>query len=309
MSDELDENLPLKFMAATVVRPDLVFIAAQVLELNARGVDHTKVLRWKDGAWAHYMLDWPSIAIEHLQLDKLAVFNLGLDGQVHVASGALKRVESIDDSVERPENRGPLREMRAIHGQLHAVGMQRQAYRRVGDAAWQRIDQGAVLPLQSKDIESFDSIDGFDAQDLYAVGMNGAIWHRRGETWSAVDSPTSVWLKKVLCVQGTVYAAGQMGTLLCGRDDAWQVLDTEGLQDTIWDLRWFRDALYVATTAGLHRWAKGQFEQVDLGLPGDGRFACLAGNDEVLWCIGRSRLSMTSDGVVWVDVTCTDGSY
>jgi hypothetical protein len=100
-----------------------------------------------------------------------------------------------------------------------------------------------------------------------------------------------------------------MGTLLCGRDDQWRVINTDGLNDTIWDLCWFRGALYAATSTGLYRWAGVQFEAVDIGLGSGWSFGSLAGNTDVLWSIGRTRLAMTSDGINWIDVTCKDGSF
>lgn len=51
------------FARCSIVRRDLVFISAQVTELNERNVDHTKVLRWKDGAFVHFMIDWATTAI------------------------------------------------------------------------------------------------------------------------------------------------------------------------------------------------------------------------------------------------------
>lgn len=309
MNDAIDGNGPLRFMDATVVREDLVFIVSQVEALNARGVDHTKVLRWKDGVWAHYMLDWPAIAVEHVKGDALSVLCLGLYGEVHVASGSTKGVEFVDESRERPANRGPLRDMRVIGEIVHVAGMQRQAYCRLGSSDWRRIDQGAVLPLNSTNIVSFDSIDGFDALRLYAVGLDGAIWRRVGDVWTELESPTSAGLEKVLCVKDSVFAAGQMGTLLQGRDDQWSVLDTEGLKDTIWDLCWFRENLYASTSKGLYRWTGARFEAVDTGLGAGWSYGSLAGNQDVLWSIGRTRLAKTTDGVIWVDVTCTDGSY
>ena len=301
---------PLRFISATVVRDDLVFVLSQVESLIEREVDHTKVLRWKSGSWAHYMLDWPAIAIAHLNEERFSILSLGMQGKVHVASGSSKWIEEIDLSRERPENRGPLRDIRTIGGACYACGMQRQVYRRLRRDLWERRDSGVVLPLGAQEILSFDSIHGVSEDEIYAVGLEGGIWRLAGTQWSQLDSPTSAWLEKVLCVApGHIFACGQLGTLVEGRGDAFRVIDTLGVRDTFRDMCWFRNALYVSSNKALYRWSEKGWETLDLGLGSDWSFGYLACNENVIWSIGSIGLAMSSDGERWIDTTCLDGSY
>jgi hypothetical protein len=300
---------PLLFMAGTVVRRDMAFIAAQIVELNRRDVEHTKVLRWKDGAWAHYMIDWPVTRVLSEQAASVTVYAAEPFGRVHIARGRERVVEHVDQSREGPANRGVIRHMQWIGGMIHAVGMQRQAYRRTAAGVWEHFDEGAALSLGSREIKSFDSIDGFSTRDIYAAGLDGEIWRYDG-VWRQVDSPTSVGLEKVLCVQPqTVYIGGQIGTLLRGRENEWAVIDAGDLRETISDLAWFRGRLYACSKSGLFVVDGDELVGVDLGL-GDGwTFGNLEAGDGVLWSIGRTRLAKTIDGVTWEEIVCTDASY
>lgn len=218
-------------------------------------------------------------------------------------------MESIDPGKEGPDRRGPMREIRNIAGCIYAVGMQRQAYRRVADGKWQRFDNNVVAPLRAAEVCSFDSIDGFDEHDLYAAGLDGAIWHWNGR-WRALDSPTSVGLEKVLCTgDGRVVVAGQLGTLIEGRESIFRIVDTGELEDVIWDLAWFRGAVYASTLHALYRFDADGFVRVDTGLPDHTSFANLSTNGTSLWSIGRTQLARTGDGSHWQFEACTDFSY
>lgn len=294
----------IHYMAGVVVRDDLVFISSQLPELNDRGIDHTKVLRWKAGVWAHYMIDWPTISLAVQSHANLTVLALDPFGRVHVATGGTRTAESID-----PSKDGPMREIRSIAGCIYAVGMQRQAYRRVADGQWHRFDNDAVAPLRATEVSSFDSIDGFGGHDLYAAGLDGAIWHWNGR-WHALDSPTSAGLEKVLCTgDGRTIVAGQLGTLIEGRESLFRIVDTGQLKDTIWDLAWFRGAIYASTLYALYRFDANGFARVDTGLPGHDSFANLSTNGTSLWSIGRTQLARTVDGLHWQFESCTDFSY
>ncbi len=60
---------PLSYGAGTVVSDELVFILSQGDDLNNQGVDHTKALRWKNGQWGRFMIDWATTRIAHERRD------------------------------------------------------------------------------------------------------------------------------------------------------------------------------------------------------------------------------------------------
>jgi hypothetical protein len=302
---------PLSYVAATVVSNELVFILSQVDELNEDFVDHTKVLRWKSGEWGHFMIDWATTRIVHQRREGvLELLSLGVQGTVHVALGKARVGEPVDASNEGPQRRGVLRDLRIIDGVPYVSGMKRQVYRREVPGQWQRVDAGVLVPIASQDIKAFDSIDGFSKRELYAVGLEGEIWTYDGNVWTQIDSPTSVALERVLCApDGNVYAAGQLGTLLKGRGTKWQVVDLGDFRETIWDICWFKERLYIGASRNLLVLDASGATKVDMPLQAPRTFGNFATNGEVLWSIGQKTLVYTHDGNTWTEVMCMDGSY
>jgi hypothetical protein len=167
-----------------------------------------------------------------------------------------------------------------------------------------------VLPITALEMKGFNSIDGFSQRDLYAVGFEGEIWSYDGKTWTQIDSPTSVPLQPVLCApDGNVYAAGNSGTLLKGRGSAWQVIDLGDFDETIWDICWFKERLYIGASRDLLVLGPSGATSVNMPLQAPRTFGHFATNGEVLWSIGQKTLVYTHDGNTWTEVMCMDGSY
>ncbi len=137
------------------------------------------------------------------------------------------------------------RSLAVIEGQIYACGMGRVAAVRTGPLQWR--DLSATPPEDDKLIVGFESIDGFSAKDFYAVGWQGEIWQRKLNRWRQIDSPVSANLNAVCCAEDdVVYAVGDGGVMLKGRDDQWTVIDT-GLTDNLQDVRDFDGKVYVVT--------------------------------------------------------------
>jgi hypothetical protein len=235
---------------------------------------------------------------------------LGVNGTVHVAQGKDRIGEPVDPTNEGPLSRGVLRDLRSIDGVPFVAGMQRQVYQRIAPGHWQRLDAGVVLPIGSQEIKGFNSIDGFSPRDLYAAGLDGEIWSNDGNAWKQLDSPTSVPLQRALCApDGNVYAAGQSGTLLKGRGSAWQVIELGGFRETIWDVCWFKERLFIGSSRDLLVLDASGAKSVDMSLQSPRTFGRFATNGEVLWTIGQKTLAYTHDGNSWTEVICTDAFY
>ncbi|MDY6993190.1 MAG: hypothetical protein SVR94_11380, partial [Pseudomonadota bacterium] len=178
-----NEITPLTYITGFVYKDDLVFISAQVEELVEQEVPHTKMLQWKAGSWGYYMINWPVNGICAMEPPHLKLLSMGFDGRIHVATSEGFSEEHVDESIQGPDQRGMLRDIRRIGHHIFVTGMQRQVYRRVEEMQWERIDQDVVLPIGSEKISGFNSIDGFSEQDIYTVGLDGEIWHFNGYLW------------------------------------------------------------------------------------------------------------------------------
>ncbi|NJO18628.1 MAG: hypothetical protein HC877_23745 [Thioploca sp.] len=260
------------------------------------------------------MLDWPVVALSGVtESSFLELFSMSPDSNIHIATdtGSWEHIEEhIDESVEGPERRGFLRSMRMIGKNLYATGMQRQVYRRIDEAKWQRMDQGILIPHGSDIITGFNSIDGFNEQDIYAVGFGGEIWHYNGRIWQQLDSPSNLILSNVKCVPpDTVYICGQIGTLLRGRDNQWEIIEHEVTTEGFFGLEWFQNKLYVASSNNIFILEDNSLKPIEI-LKDKEFFTSghLHSNDGILLSVGSKHLVYT-DGESWTEIICDDGTY
>ncbi|OPA84754.1 hypothetical protein BFW86_23670 [Pseudomonas fluorescens] len=225
---------------------------------------------------------------------------LGTDGSVEASGGGTVIKESIASCGTDPKKRGPLREIRGIaKGRAYAVGTCRQAYVREDEDQWRCIDQSAQVGDTPITDTSFESIDGFSEQEIYTVGWEGEIWQYDGARFTQQNSPTNLALYKVRCApDGFVYACGQLGTLLRGRNDQWEMIEHESTEEDLWGMEVFDGQLYVSSTHFVYRLEDGKLKPVDFG--DDVPLTCyhLSAADGIMWSIGPKDV-MQFDGSTW----------
>jgi hypothetical protein len=212
------------------------------------------------------------------------------DGKVFTYVGGQEGSEKIRDAFD-------LRACAAIDGHAYACGMNREVFLRAGEGKWTAMH--APGADGDDDIAGFEAIDGFGADDLYAVGWEGEIWHWQSGAWTQGPSPVNVVLSGVCCAgDGNVYACGQSGTLLRGRGQDWDVLETDGLIDDFWDLRWFMGRLYVASMSALYELQGDVLVPVDFGPDAPDSCYKLTDAEGVLWSVGQQNIC-SFDGAAW----------
>ncbi len=139
-------------------------------------------------------------------------------------------------------------EVRAIDGFAYAVGTRRAAYRRTAQGVWDCIDADCYDARNFG--VAFQSIHGFSAKEIYAVGRRGEIWEYNGKRWTARESGTNVTLHKVLCAEdGFVYAAGKKGTILKGRHDSWSPVPDIPRGYEFWGLQDYGGRIFLTANA------------------------------------------------------------
>lgn len=225
---------------------------------------------------------------------------LGSHGSVEASGGGTKNEEAIANCGVDPRKRGPLREIRGIaNGRAYAVGTCRQAYVREDENLWRCIDQSAQIGDTLITDTSFESIDGFNEQEIYTVGWEGEIWKYDGSLFSQQNSPTNLALYKVRCAaDGFAYACGQLGTLLRGRDNQWEIIEHESTTEDLWGMEFFDGQLYVSSTRFVYQLLDGKLKPVDFGDEIVRTCYHLSAANGIMWSIG-SKDVMEFDGLNW----------
>jgi hypothetical protein len=298
---------PYSFGPGHVQDSETIRVISQIDSLVDAGEIASNVMKWtrKDGSWNSFSIEWSAVRLWLTTKPQTELCILGPDGEALVVSRTGHAEEALDGTVQGPQGRGPLRDLRWIGGHLYASGMSRQVYRREGVGIWRHRDEGTVLALGSKTVAGFNSIDGLTEEDFHAVGFGGEIWRCLKGSWHRVESPTNVVLNRVKVVRdGLAYACGQEGVLLRGYGEEWEQIDHSSMEEDLWDAEWFGDSIYFAHDDGLYVLTDGdELEPVKFGIRGTVTCRHLHANDGVLLSSGPKNVLWTSDGKTWQDIT------
>ncbi len=309
---------PYSFSYCFVQSSEVGRAVAFVDEIVDQGGVGCQLKKWtkKDDQWSFFSLDYPAVRICILERPEFLFFDAGPYGQVGVADDDGDYVEEVDSSLDSPW----LRDMRYIGSHLYVCGMRRMMYRREGKNKWAACDQGVRQSLDSVIVEKtlngkketeynvtgFNSMDGLDEGDIYAVGYAGEMWRCQKGKWSQIMSPTNLVLNKVRVVnKKLVYVCGQKGILLRGYGDTWDLIRHDVTESDFWGMEWYRESLYLATAGTLYRLTPDDdLEEVDVGIKKKSiTFGHLHANDGVMMSAGAKHILWTEDGIKWRDIT------
>jgi hypothetical protein len=282
-----------EFVRGAASRADRVFIVSKGRALWKDEIAHTSVVSVDAGRWLDVInTRWNSTAIAIARQPTSQVVVVGEDGEVSTYLGG-------GNDIQTRLKPAPvmIRHARVVDGYVYACGMKRQVYRRVNEEDW--VDVSAPFPKQDEKV-GFEALDGFAANEIYAVGWSGEIWQFDGQKWIDRASPTNVILTAVCCAgDGVVYVAGQQGVMLRGRNEEWELIDWENdVNADLWDLCWFNNKLYVATAMALYTLEENSLAAVDFGDVGALTCFSLTTADGVLWSIGKDDVA-SFDGTTW----------
>jgi len=293
------------YTGVLVHKKNHVYISCVSDILAEQNIDHSAILRWMDGNWAHRTTDVAIRGMSVIEGTKLTLLNMGINGKIIEFTFPGENVEFVDLSDDGPSDLLHLRCIRRIGNHVYVAGMARRMYRKATPGNWVAIDTGVYVPRSKRDRGvGFNAIDGFSEDAIYAVGYGGEIWYFDGKVWQQQSSPTNIALTCVKCAdEKIVYAAGLAGVVLRSMDGAnWETIDHSTTEDDFWGMTLFQNRLYLATYSGVFLFDDDDLIPVNMKLPRILSTAYLDSNDGAMWSVGQKDMAYTQDGIIWTEV-------
>jgi hypothetical protein len=224
----------------------LLFAAKQIDEFAEDDVANSSFFLFRNAEWTKYVTNvpWPAIALT-------AARPSGQPGIVAAVSPYGDYWEVIPASLTESVGKisaDPLqlRALATIDDVVYACGMGRAVLKREGVGQWSSVGPPAP-PAEDDSVIGFERLDGFSGRELYAVGWQGEIWTFKKTRWRRIDSPVSTKLNAVCCGEDEqVYAVGDNGVMLRGRNDVWTIVET-GRDENLMDVKVHAGTVYVVT--------------------------------------------------------------
>lgn len=206
--------------------------------------------------------------------------------------------------ITEAEDRGIMSRIRAIGSLVLACGWGGQIYS-LSNRNYTPFEAG----LNRLDRTAFLDVDGNDENDVYAVGMDGALYNYNGSEWNRLDLPTNAHIYAVSCVSSEeVYLAGARGTLCVGAKNTWRFIGSDSFQGNFWSVRKLGEKVYVAaaeSTSGLLCWSSNNLLPANLGLGHKPTTHRLYAADGRLWSFGEYDILFLEKGK-WNSLSCPE---
>ena len=265
---------------------------------------HSLFLVYHQGNWLwptnHDRCDWTTTSATVVTRPKVQALFMGLAGQLfRVGSGDVNEESALQHLKDGPGCFGPMRSICAVEGRAYAVGMGRQAYRRVDQDRWERIDQTCRTPLEANNTYSFESLHGLVESDIFAAGRCGEVWKFDSIRWTQEASPTQKVLTDIrVLTNGTVLACGIDGILIERTTNGWHVVAQTITRDDFMSICEFKGRTYVSTMNDVYEYIGQTIEPLDFGADRPNSFFSLSEAGDAMWSVGAKSISLF-DGATW----------
>ncbi len=284
------------FLSGIELPDGTLMMAAQNGKFDIATSPHSIIkLRSTSNGWSDAgQLSWTTAAVSNNKTDD-GITLLGPYGRwlEFRTNGHDKGSIIVDVDEEDPPT--TFRFLKCIAGELYAGGTDRYIFRKTL-AGWEQISTEEMTSHQAAG--SAENLTGFGADELYAIGWDGELWTNQGGRWRQIDSPTNLILNDADVLNDKVYVGGQVGTILEGRGDDWNIIENNELKQDIWSVRSFGSAVYFSAMSGILRLKNGELQLIKSLGPDMRSAMSLFTGPSGLWSVGASDICLF-DGDTW----------
>ncbi|TLG77087.1 hypothetical protein [Culicoidibacter larvae] len=246
----------------------------------------------------------PIMGVSTLPKANVLLFSHDVDGTVLPLGGGQQTWPS---EMLHEEGLPSCKRIRRIDDYAWAACGRRMVYQRTEMGTWVNVREG-FAPDMSRFGElnnsdcGFEDIDGFSAQDVYAAGGKGDVWHYDGAAWNDCEFSTDDYIYAVCCAADGYVYIGARSALWRGKSKRWEKLCDLPQREEINDMRWFAGKLWIAYDYTLHMW---DGERLHTQISYKGECLPLSGSvdavDDMLVVAGSYQV-WTFDGTDWYNV-------
>lgn len=261
-------------------------------KLLAEQVEHSILYLWDNAKLGKPVnLSWTSAALCHPGWTNIEFVAVGKHGKIACLSSD-GSCQEIDLKERFPTEVDYLiRAAKVIAGAIYIVGTAHKMFRLTSSLDVENLSVPESQRALCGYSTGFEAVDGFDENEIYAVGWEGEIWFFNGNSWVQMDSPTNLINTSVLCATDSqVYIVGQMGNILIGRREQWHIVATEVDAD-LWDIAYFDGHIYCCSMKQLFMLNGELLDPISLAPVFPTTFA-------KLHSVGHAMLSVGMDDVV-----------
>jgi hypothetical protein len=300
----------LAFVGGAIESRNRIAFACQPMDAVKNKQELSRLVFWESGKWIDGgQFTWTPVGVTAApSADTIMV---GRNGEVAIWRGGKPSEERI---AVAGRSVGPLRGVRYVEKEAFAYGMGREIYRRTNQG-WVQFEDGLQKPAvpagaslreriraKATNQGGITSVDGQAANDLYAVGFRGEIYHSTGSAWAALHSPTDVILRDLaVATNGDVFVCGQMGIVLRLRGTSCEIVKYDGPGNLdFFSIACFGEKVFLADGHSLHVLDGGILSLVNFGMTdGVPPSSSLDERDGTILSVAGLEVYASSDGVAW----------
>ncbi|NHZ65727.1 hypothetical protein [Massilia genomosp. 1] len=283
----------VKFLDGCIIEKDYFFTSTRMDAQSESEYDHGRLQWFNAGEWAYRDRHWQVSSVCVLpgysegRTRAYVALEQGTGVVGFYSPGVADPVDETLPGAEHGHGIASLLKICEIEKTLYLCGYAGIVMRRI-NGKWEKSNQSLKAMTFGdylRDGMSFDdalnaakltqrdmrAIGGRASNAIFCVGREGVIFRFDGETWTKIDSPTNTDLNCVYAAEdGFVYAAGNQGILLQGKENNFWALD-KGAVDDFYSICWFDGNLYIGGLKGIYRLQKNGLHYVDTN---QGGFKC-----------------------------------